>query len=142
VAVPHQPNGHPVQKSHISNASFTPPNRVTSLPRSHPDAMIVRSANPSIYALIKASLAPYLTTPNLSTLFLLFVVFPLISLILRARHRRRKALTGGGSVGSSNAEVVRRRLQSGVEGGLLRHAWSEVARVVSDTVKMAGSGLV
>jgi len=46
---------------------------------------------------------------------------------------------------ASNAELVRRRLQAaggGVEAGFLGKAWTEIIRVVGDTVKMAGSGLV
>jgi hypothetical protein len=109
--------------------------------RSHPEAMTVRRTNASLYALIKASVARYITTPNVTTFFLLFVVFPLISFIIRARHRRQKALRSGGSGVTSNVEVVRRRLQ-GSDTRLLGRAWGEVMRVVSDTVKMAGSGLV
>jgi hypothetical protein len=101
----------------------------------------MRPTSASFYALIKASLAPYLTTSNLTTLFLLFVVFPFVSFIIRARHRRRKALVNQGSGVANNVEVVRRRLQ-GAEAGLLRRAWGEVVRVVLDTAKMAGSGLV
>lgn len=45
---------------------------------------------------------------------------------------------------NSNAELVRRRLHaSGVgEGNIVSKAWGEMVRVVGDTVKMAGSGLV
>jgi hypothetical protein len=100
----------------------------------------VRPTNSSFYGLVKSSLAPYLTTSNVTTLFLLFVVFPFISFIIRARHRRRKALTNGSGI-TNNVEVVRRRLQ-GAEAGLLGRVWGEVVRVVSDTAKMAGSGLV
>ena len=68
--------------------------------------------------------------------------------------RRRKRLLGLGSMtmaaagagtSASNAELVRRRLQAtgaGVEVGFLNKAWTEVIRVVGDTVRMAGSGLV
>lgn len=50
----------------------------------------------------------------------------------------------GASVGSTvmtNAELVRRRL-GGIEAGILGRFWGEVIRAVTDTVKMAGSGLV
>jgi hypothetical protein len=114
---------------------------MTSPSRPHTEAVTVRPANASFYALIKASLAPYLTTSNLTTLFLLFVVFPFLSFTIRARHRRRKALANQGTVVTNNAEVVRRRLQ-GADVGLLRRAWGEVVRVMLDTAKMAGSGLV
>jgi hypothetical protein len=51
----------------------------------------------------------------------------------------------GAATSASNAELVRRRLQAaggGVEVGFLNKAWAEVIRVVGDTVRMAGSGLV
>lgn len=53
---------------------------------------------------------------------------------------RTVGAAGGGSA-ITNAEMVRRRL-GGVEAGLLGRVWVEVVRVVTDTVKMAGSGLV
>ena len=46
---------------------------------------------------------------------------------------------------ASHADLVRKRLQtagSGVKGTLFGRMWGEVVRVVGDTVKMAGSGLV
>ena len=62
------------------------------------------------------------------------------------------ALSGGtaatmavASSASSNADLVRRRLQAahgGVEAGFVRRAWNELIRAVGDTVRMAGSGLV
>lgn len=53
-------------------------------------------------------------------------------------------VTAATAVSSSNADLVRRRLHaSGVgEGGLVSKAWGEMVRVVGDTVRMAGSGLV
>jgi hypothetical protein len=134
-----QPTKRPAPTSIPSSSSSS--NYMTSPSRSHPEAMTVRRTNASLYALIKASVARYITTPNVTTFFLLFVVFPLISFIIRARHRRQKALRSGGSGVTSNVEVVRRRLQ-GSDTRLLGRAWGEVMRVVSDTVKMAGSGLV
>ena len=68
--------------------------------------------------------------------------------------RRRKRLlnlsgaaqmTANMTVAASHADVVRKRLQvagSGVEGTLFGRVWAEIVRVVTDTVKMAGSGLV
>lgn len=84
-----------------------------------------------------------MTTSNVSTFFILFVVFPLVSLVLRARHRRRKAVASGGlgSYTPNSAELARRRLQVD-EAGLFGRVWGEVIRVVLDTVRMAGSGLV
>lgn len=70
---------------------------------------------------------------------------------LRIRRRRRLALGGvgtpaltGGDASVNTAELVRRRLQAvnGRESGILGTLWSEVVRVVGDTIKMGGSGLV
>lgn len=117
----------------------------------------MRPGAPSIYALIRASLAPYLTSKKTVTFLVLCVLVPLVSFVLRVRRRRRLiglasaggaagmigAVANGASVPAGNAEMVRRRLQAaGVEGGLIQRAWGEVVRVVGDTVKMAGSGLV
>ena len=82
----------------------------------------------------------------------------MISFLLRFRHKRRKLLAGGGGAGAmplrdgphagitgSNADMVRRRLQqigAGGEGSLIQRSWTEIVRMVMDTVKMAGSGLV
>jgi len=81
-------------------------------------------------------------------MFLLFVVFPLISLMIRRRRRAARIANAAGPRGTgavnatiTNAELVRRRL-GGVEVGLLGRIWGEVVRAVTDTVKMAGSGLV
>lgn len=46
---------------------------------------------------------------------------------------------------ATHADLVRKRLQtagSGVQGTLFGRMWGEIVRVVGDTVKMAGSGLV
>lgn len=47
------------------------------------------------------------------------------------------------AAGVGNADFVRRRLLgSSDESGIAQRAWNQVVRVVTDTVKMAGSGLV
>ena len=71
------------------------------------------------------------------------MLFPLISFLLRIRHRRRRQLLGGKGQ-ASNADLVRRRLQVGgtSEGGIVVKVWGEVVRAIGDTVKMAASGLV
>ena len=68
--------------------------------------------------------------------------------------RRRKRLlnlsgvaqvTANTTAAATTADVVRKRLQvggSGVKGTLFGRMWGEIVRVVGDTVKMAGSGLV
>ncbi|KAF9036220.1 hypothetical protein BJ165DRAFT_1507290 [Panaeolus papilionaceus] len=119
-----------------------------------------RRGSLSSYALIKASLAPYLSRPKLVTFVVLFVLVPLISFVLKVRRRRLMGLggaavagAGAGAAGAgvtavataSNAELVRRRLQSvnaAVEVGMLSRAWGEIVRAIGDTVRMAGSGLV
>ncbi|PFH48766.1 hypothetical protein AMATHDRAFT_64711 [Amanita thiersii Skay4041] len=129
---------------------------------SHPPSTAFDSStNPSTFALVKASLGPYLTLPKISTLLIIFVLFPVISFILRMR-RRRQGRIGSGSGGSvtplkngssglsatgmaSNADLVRKRLQlsgAGGDGNLVGKVWTEVVRMLVDTVKMAGSGLV
>ncbi|KAG6902861.1 hypothetical protein C0995_010746 [Termitomyces sp. Mi166 len=141
-ATPQQTSRHPVLRSRTAADSKSTPfsSGPSALSRSPPQPAAVRSANLSIYAIVKASLAPYISTTNVSTIFLLFVVFPLVSLALRARHRRRQALNGSISTGNS-AELVRQRLQT-AGAGALSQAWNEMLRIVYDTVRMAGSGLV
>lgn len=54
-------------------------------------------------------------------------------------------MTATVSTAASHADLVRKRLQvagGGVEGSFVGRAWGEVVRVVLDTIKMAGSGLV
>lgn len=108
--------------------------------RSPTQSATVRPASLSTYAIVKASLAPYLSTSNISTILLLFVALPLVSFALRIRHRKRQALYGSNN-GGNTAELVRRRLQSAGAGAMSK-AWGEVVRIVYDTVRMAGSGLV
>ncbi|KAF5388275.1 hypothetical protein D9615_000289 [Tricholomella constricta] len=141
-ATPRQSFQRPVLRSRTADTSSTSfSSNLSSFPRSPPQAASLRPANLSTYALIKASLTPYLTTSNVSTFFLIFIALPLVSLTLRARHRRRKALYGSSGAGN-NVELARRRLQGEREIGVLGRAWGEAVRVVCDTVKMAGSGLV
>ncbi|RDB25925.1 hypothetical protein Hypma_006757 [Hypsizygus marmoreus] len=142
-ATPRPSSGHPVLRSRTTESSSTSfSSTVSNFTRSHPQAAALRPTNLSTYALIKASLAPYLTTSKVSTFVLLFVVIPVISLMVRARHRRQKALSLPGG-NASSAELARRQLQAGVgDAGLFGRAWGEMVRVVSDTVRMAGSGLV
>jgi hypothetical protein len=54
------------------------------------------------------------------------------------------AATATAAASASTADLVRRRLGTagGSEGGVIGRAWGEVLRVVGDTVRMAGSGLV
>lgn len=85
----------------------------------------------------------------------------MISFLLRLRHRRRKLLAGGGAAvpsngsgvmtplrnGSSagtNVELVKKKLRQigAADASLVWKLWIEVVKMVMDTVKMAGSGLV
>lgn len=80
---------------------------------------------------------------KLTALFLLFVVFPIISFVIRARRRR---ITGGLAGPGGTADAVRRRLRAANQGiigvGFAQRIWEEAVRAVSDTVRMGGRGLV
>ncbi|KAK0204973.1 hypothetical protein DFS33DRAFT_1382871 [Desarmillaria ectypa] len=106
----------------------------------HPTVPSTEIRSPTTIALIKAYVAPILNSTKLTTFLILAVVFPLISMVLRIRRRRR--LAAGGAV--NTADMVRKRLQvvNEREAGVLRTAWSEIIRVLMDTIKMGGSGLV
>ena len=88
----------------------------------------------------------------MTTFLVLFLLVPLISFLLRMRRRKRlidlngaAQMTANVTATATHADLVRKRLQtagSGVKGTLLGTVWGEVVRVVGDTVKMAGSGLV
>ncbi|TFK40446.1 hypothetical protein BDQ12DRAFT_680980 [Crucibulum laeve] len=152
-ATPHHPTSKPNGRSRSgahspnssSSASRSRMQRVT-IPVPNARTSTVVTTPPTTYALIRATLAPYITTPRLSTFIVLFVLVPLLSFVLRIRHRRQRQLLGGGGSGTlsvtSNTDLVRRRLAAGNENGFLGRAWSEVIRAVADTVRMAGSGLV
>jgi len=92
--------------------------------------------------------------PDLPTFVFLAVLFPLLSLVFKLRARRRRLSTAAaGSVtplatrsssgsGIKNAaDEARRRLQQN-NGSALRAVWREVSRMVGDTVRMSGRGLV
>lgn len=140
--------------------SSTPAPRVQPL-RTHPNGTMTRSRSaeprPSIYALLKETYSSYFPANysklSISTFILLLIVFPLVSFFLR-RRRRRLLGTAGSSTSTTlintNAEIVRKRLfatssgaASRTEGlGLLGKILGTVGRIVGDTVKMGGSGLV
>ncbi|KAG6865186.1 hypothetical protein C0991_004629 [Blastosporella zonata] len=141
-ATPRRSSRRPVLMSRTADSrSSSLSNGVPSIQRSPTQTSGVRPTSLGTYALIKASLAPYMSTSNVSTLFLLFVVLPLVSFVLRARHRKRQTLNGMNASGN-NVELVRRRLQSVGDPGALSRTWRLAVQVVCDTVKMAGSGLV
>ncbi|KIK67685.1 hypothetical protein GYMLUDRAFT_36417 [Collybiopsis luxurians FD-317 M1] len=148
--------------SGIKNAHPLNPNALTplSLPKTHlnPSSSSAQQGrtNPSTIALIKASLGPFVdqisgtsSANKVASLMAVFVVVPLFSLLVRMLRRRGRIVAG--SVGAvSSADLVRQRLQAvnanasamGALGRVLAKAWWEVLRVVIDTIKMGGSGLV
>ncbi|KAG6821332.1 hypothetical protein H0H93_000193 [Arthromyces matolae] len=106
-ATPQRVSGHPVLRSRPTESRSS--SGANSFALRSPAQSAVR-ANPGTYAIIKAFITPYITTSNLSTLFLIFVVLPLVSFVVRSRHRKRQALSVSSSTGI-NSELVRRRLQ-------------------------------
>ncbi|KAF4571539.1 hypothetical protein EYR36_008879 [Pleurotus pulmonarius] len=111
--------------------------------RSHIQTQPVAVRPPSAYSLIKAFLQPYFTTSKFTTFFVLFIIFPLVSLFFRVRGRRKAVGPGfRATAGIATADLVRRRLQAAEGAGMVGRVWGEVVRAVLDTVKMGGSGLV
>jgi hypothetical protein len=55
-------------------------------------------------------------------------------------------MTAHATATATHADLVRKKLQTAgsgvIKGTLFGRVWGEVVRVVGDTVKMAGSGLV
>nr|GAT57895.1 predicted protein [Mycena chlorophos] len=114
------------------------------LPRIHNPGPLRAVQPPSTFALIKASIAPYLTsTARLSVVSIAtFVLLLVLPLFLRRRAARRQPDPPGG-----NAELVRRRLlaasaASSGGAGLLGRVLAATIRIVGDTIRMGGSGLV
>ncbi|GLB40267.1 hypothetical protein LshimejAT787_0801380 [Lyophyllum shimeji] len=127
-ATPRSASRRPVLKSRSRESSSTPVSaHISSLPRSSPQTAALTPPGFNVYSLVKAALAPYLTTSSISTFFLLFIAFPLVSLLLRARNRSRRPLAGPRRI-HSNADVVRRRLKGAGELGFVGRAWGEVVR--------------
>ncbi|KAF7375906.1 hypothetical protein MSAN_00005000 [Mycena sanguinolenta] len=131
------------------------------LPRLRPPNSASAPA-PTTYALLHAALAPYLSSKTkLAAAAFSLLTFVLLLLLVRRRRASATGLTGSaGGAGTpsstiksggdiAHAELVRRRLAaasaaSGVGGsaGVLARALAAAVRVVGDTVKMGGSGLV
>jgi len=142
------PNGLARSKSRTLSSTSS---NMSSLGRSRSDLARTtthgQDAQLSTYALIKASLEPYLSKPRVTTFIILFVLVPILSFLVRIRRRRRLAVAGISGVAAalpsavSNAALVRKRLGSD-DAGLVQRWIGEAVRVVTDTVKMAGSGLV
>ncbi|KAK7057475.1 hypothetical protein R3P38DRAFT_2841206 [Favolaschia claudopus] len=149
-----RPRTNPSSSSSASTATATP-RRTTpsqSLPISHP---IQRSPLPrlrppastatptSTYTLLRAALSPYLSSKtNLAAAAISFATFVLLLLWpLLVRRRRLRTLQT-----VDHADAVRRRLAAAsaanTSAGMLSRVVAAVIRVVGDTIRMGGSGLV
>lgn len=117
----------------VSSHHATPNGALVSRPH-----VVAPASSPGLMALLKASLGPILNSTKLATFLIFAVVFPLVSLIVRLRRKKLSA----DSVNTAN--MVRKRLQAVTvaEGSVFGRAWGEVLKVVTDTIRMAGSGLV
>lgn len=132
-------------QQHRSDSSAIPSHHVAS----HP---------PTLLTLVTDTLRPHLTASKL-VFALLFVVVPLLSFIVRLRRKKARlrglggtatatgSLTGSASTlsavrpGIAGSVVdVRRRLEG--RQSIFGSVWREVTRAVTDTVRMAGGGLV
>ncbi|TFK20718.1 hypothetical protein FA15DRAFT_599241 [Coprinopsis marcescibilis] len=118
---------------------------ISAAPRANLQTSSLPTTAPTLLSLIKTSLMPHLTTSKITTFFILFVLFPLVSWVFRIRSRRRKiATTPYLSNSPSNVDLVRRRLHAAGsnDANIITRLWRETLSAVVDTVKMAGSGLV
>ncbi|KAF9041013.1 hypothetical protein BDZ89DRAFT_1060288 [Hymenopellis radicata] len=119
------------QKSPARSATShsTPNGTLMNRPHTVTPTNAVRT--PGLIALIKASFGPIFNSSKMATFLIVAVVFPIVSMV-----------NGGDTV--NTADMVRKRLKAvnGAEAGVLGRVWSEVMRVVTDTIKMGGSGLV
>jgi hypothetical protein len=98
---------------------------------------------PTFLAVIRAFIGPYLTTSRLTTALLLFVVFPLLSILLHLRRRRRLrqlATDVGGAASQSAVVSVQRKLAVAGDKKWLGRLWEEAVRAVVDTIRMGGVG--
>ncbi|KAF7362139.1 hypothetical protein MVEN_00559900 [Mycena venus] len=149
--------------SRTSSASTATPRHAPSAlptaspPRQHPHPSTAHQHHlPRLYP---AALAPYLTSKTklaaAAISFTTFVLLLVVPLLVRRRRAGGVAGTpgrdtvtpskfGGGDV--AHAELVRRRLAAAASAGsstsVLARALAAVVRVVGDTVRMGGSGLV
>ncbi|KAJ7128979.1 hypothetical protein C8R43DRAFT_1026693 [Mycena crocata] len=154
-----KPSARTASSSSASTATATPratssslpiasPPRLHQSPRLYHPGSVRASTPPSVYSLLKASLAPYLTPrAKISAIsFATFVFLFVVSLIVRRRRAPDlKKVTD--EVSGGNAELVRRRLlaasaANGGGAGVLGRVLAAALRVIGDTVRMGGSGLV
>ncbi|KAF5341747.1 hypothetical protein D9611_001462 [Ephemerocybe angulata] len=132
-----------------NSSSASTSSSLSSAPRTVVRTNPVTSTTPNVLSLVRSYLAPHLTTSKITTFVILFILFPLLSWVLRVRHRRRKLAEGAGTpllgaAGPTNVDLVRKRLQAAgsSDSSIVVKVGREVLRVVIDTVKMAGRGLV
>lgn len=106
----------------------------------------IRGVGMTTYEVLRSLIRSYLTTKKLTSLVVVLVVIPIVSWLLR--HGRggglgRKGKEVDAKSTLTNAELVRRRLRTAnTELGAVRKVWGELVKMVLDTVKMGGSGLV
>ncbi|KAG9315029.1 hypothetical protein JVU11DRAFT_4141 [Chiua virens] len=123
-----------VTKSPRQNSRDARPTSRTSASRGLQGSVVATTGqSPGTMALIKESLRAYFTTNRLTTLAVLFLLLPVVSYIIRLR-RARTALGP-----ASAADQVKRRLFDARGGSVLHKLWSEVGRVIWDTVLIASS---
>jgi len=116
----------------------------SSRPQSVQPPRAISTRPPSTLAIFRSYLDYTLSQLGKSkfvTFVLLLVILPLISIVLRRRRRKMVGLNKGA------VEDVRRRLRA--PPGSPRNGrnvfmviWQEIARAITDTVKMGGHGLV
>jgi len=104
--------------------------------RSQNSVVAMTGQSPSTLALIKESLRTYLTKNRITTLTILFLLLPMVSYFIRLRRARAAPAP------ASTAAQVKRRLFDARGGSVLHKLWSEVGRIIWDTVRMGGGGLV
>ncbi|TFK74163.1 hypothetical protein BDN72DRAFT_833885 [Pluteus cervinus] len=113
----------------------------------------VRRMGMSTYEVVKDLLRPYFKSKRWTSLLVVLVLVPVLSLIVRWRRQRWRSTGVGQGQGQSaqrmvsHAEMVKRRLQAvsstnNSAMGAVTNLGRELVRAVLDTVRMAGSGLV
>jgi hypothetical protein len=119
---------------------------ISSNPLPSSGSSVVRA--PSTLSVVRSYIDKILhnaTKSRLVVYFVVFVVFPAISLAMRIR-RSKLRLAHARQEAAGAADVVRRRLRGASTGSLptgslLGSLWNEVSSAVMDTIRMGGGGL-